>query len=355
MIKERRFQFLKGYFAIVMLLTVQVLFGADDANEKPSIFDVMNHKEVLEITIEVNLFDIHNSRRSDDVHKAVLTFKDSEKQTQTWDIKAELSGRFRRLNCAIPPLKLDFKKSELRKAGLSKFDDMKLMTNCSGIIKLDKQLLVREYMGYKFYNELTDYSYRIQMVDITFINTYNGEQLKLWGFLLEDTAQLANRMNAKKIEYYNLPIDTFQRESLKMASLFQYMIGNGDWDLSTGQNVRFFLKNGEIIPVPFDFDFSGLVDAFYAVPNPNYRLSSVKDRIFLGFPELVDEMENTFLLFQSKKDVFLRMIGKQKHLRKDIRKELESFLKPFFKDKKIQCPDGYITVPESESSGGGSK
>jgi len=37
------------------------------------------------------------------------------------------------------------------------------------------------------------------------------------------------------------------------------------------------------VPVPYDFDFSGLVDAPYATPPPEYQLDSVRERYYRGW------------------------------------------------------------------------
>ena len=52
--------------------------------------------------------------------------------------------------------------------------------------------------------------------------------------------------------------------------LFEYMISNTDWNVSLLHNIKLIRKKDtkEIIVVPYDFDYSGLVNADYAVPNP---------------------------------------------------------------------------------------
>ena len=67
-------------------------------------------------------------------------------------------------------------------------------------------------------------------------------------------------------------------------SIFQYMIGNLDWSVLKSHNIALFRReDGTIIPLPFDFDYSGLVNAEYAVPPKALHLYSIRVRKYRGF------------------------------------------------------------------------
>jgi hypothetical protein len=80
--------------------------------------------------------------------------------------------------------------------------------------------------------------------------------------------------------------------------VFEYMIGNTDLSFRSLHNVRVMLtREGIRYPVPYDFDFSGIVGAQYAVPNPLVKISSVRDRVYLGpcqTPEVLQVFLNRF-------------------------------------------------------------
>ena len=106
-------------------------------------------------------------KRNTEKHPAVFSFTDQSGAVQTWNIKVNLRGKFRRTRCEnLAPLKLNFKKSELKAAGLAKFDDMKLVTHCMSSKSDAKALLQKEYLAYRLYNELTENSYRVQLLKI---------------------------------------------------------------------------------------------------------------------------------------------------------------------------------------------
>ena len=79
---------------------------------------------------------------------------------------------------------------------------------------------------------------------------------------------------------------TFNRvdaDTMVLMSLFEYMIGNTDMSMYKKHNVRLVqTPAGQRFPVPYDFDYAGLVDASYAIPAKHFGLASVRDRLYLG-------------------------------------------------------------------------
>ncbi len=107
-------------------------------------------------------------------------------------------------------------------------------------------------------------------------------------FLLEDEEELGKRIgfvNKKETIRAN------QLDSLEMAvlSVFEYFIGNTDWSVPYQHNIKIYQKADESpIPIAYDFDHSGLVNAGYAHPSEILELSSVRERLYRG-PVFSDE------------------------------------------------------------------
>ena len=116
-----------------------------------------------------------------------------------------------------------------------------------------------------------------------------------------------------------------------LNAMFQYMIGNTDWGLSDIRNV-YYLKphdGSKIRVVPFDFDFSGLVNAPYAIPNSRTGLKNVRDRQLLA-----DEIPNAALLqaaqiLKSTQNTLLELC-QASFLPEKSRGDMESYIKKFF-------------------------
>jgi len=108
------------------------------------------------------------------------------------------------------------------------------------------------------------------------------------------------------------------------------MIGNADWDLSVGRNVKYLIKNNKVVPVPYDFDFAGIVDAPYAIPNPNFGIASVKDRVFIGFEEDAKNLNATMAFFKTKRQVLLDTVKNFNLLDKETKVEIINYLDTFY-------------------------
>lgn len=318
-------------FLLVLTLLVNNVTSSK-ASTTTSVFDLMCYKEVLDLTIETNWRAFDTSRRDATEYPAKLHFKDQDGQPSNWLLKVKLRGNFRRMECSdIPPLKLNFKKKDLVAAGLAKFDDYKLVTHCVSDKATAKALVLKEFLAYKLYNSLTDNSFRVQLLNITFKDSETGETLQQSGFIIEDTAELRNRLGAEKVEEtYSVSSERFHQDQLRQAAIFQYAIGNTDWRLSTGRNLKYVQKDGVIIAIPYDFDFSVFVDAPYATLNTSIGMKNKADRVYLGFEEALPNLTPQIAAFKAQQPKLLQIIIDFKLLNRKTRKNLQKYLNSYF-------------------------
>ncbi len=68
------------------------------------------------------------------------------------------------------------------------------------------------------------------------------------------------------------------------------MISNYDWSMRAAPKGEECCHNGRLLagaglyqPVPYDFDYSGLVDASYAIPPESVPISNVRQRNYRGY------------------------------------------------------------------------
>ncbi|MFK8008330.1 MAG: hypothetical protein AB8H03_18375 [Saprospiraceae bacterium] len=315
-----------------MILVANFSLANTNTINNNSIFDLINYQEMLEVDLKLNMEEVFGNRRSEDKHKAVLSFNDKNGIGQTWDIKVALRGKFRRTRCNnLAPLKLHFKKSDLYDAGLAKFNDLKLVNQCMEDSKDLKQLLVREYLAYKLYNQITEESFRVQFLKINYIDSQTGKSKKQYGFVIEDTAQLRARIDAAKVEkQFNTAQEKFNQEQVKLMSVFQYMIGNPDWSLNRSHNVKIVLQEDKLIAIPYDFDFSGFVEAPYVLLNDELGINSTKERIFLGFENHVEDLAKELDIFSNKKSLLIQTIKDCDALKGRNRREMIKFINSFY-------------------------
>lgn len=339
---------LRKYFFSVGLILIfswntelrsEIVF--DNKSEKKSIFDVMVQPNALTITLIFDVQEVINDRKSDKKHPAILIFSDRKGVSHNWKINVSARGVFRRYNCPeMPPIKFNFKKSDLKEKGFSKFDDYKIVTHCLKDPATAKAVVLKEYLAYKYYNSITENSFRVQLLNINYVDTFTGLIRRHSGFIIEDFALLRDRVGAEKC---NNPLGIakkdIDRKEFKKMALFQYMIGNSDWSLKQLRNVKVMFLDGKYVVVPYDFDFAGMVLAPYARINADYGLTSLRERVYLGFEDDLGDMEKVKKRFRKRKRRFKRRTKNLSLLPKIHKKSVLVYLDSFYKNlDNIQLP-----------------
>ena len=300
-----------------------------------SLFDLFgqSHAEPLRIGLMTDLGTLLSDRRNDEYQPASLSLTDPFGSVTNWKARVKMRGRFRRMNCDFPPLKLDLDKDDLRAAGLAPFDQFKLVTHCLDD-ETSRQVVLREYLAYAMYRALTGQSFRTRLVEVRYTDvsgTYDG--FTRLGFLIEDIDELAARLGGEEFEIMNLPDDSFDPYQRMMQSLFQFMVANTDWDLVMARNVKFIKQpfSEEVLAIPYDFDFSGLVNAPYAIPGPNIGLASLTARVFKGPRETEAVVRATIAHYQAKKSDLLRVIDELESLDRESRSHARQMIQSFYR------------------------
>jgi hypothetical protein len=310
-----------------------------DAKQQKSVFDqmVMLSDEVLEVKLITDLQNLIINKNTNDYQVAYLEMQDANGNNINHKLKVKPRGKYRRKICDFPPLKLNFSKEELIKHGLHpEFDKLKLVTHCTDNKMDAKDNVLREYLTYQIYNRLTDNSFRTQLVKIEYVDLHNSSKsITRYGFLIEDNDEMAMRLNGEICDCHGLKSEMISKTPFNLMAMFQYMIGNEDWTPLMVRNVKavqlFTGGNmGNNILVPYDFDFSGIVNAPYAIPDTSLKHRTIKQRHFFGDFLNANELELMSNHFLSRKKEILQTVKKFKRLNVDSRIEIERYLKEFF-------------------------
>ena len=208
-----------------------------------------------------------------------------------WDsieVKIRARGNFRRAHCYFPPIKIKIKKSIAKGTLFKGNKELKVVLPCySSESTFDN--IVKEYMAYKLYELISPYHYKTRMTTIN-LTELKGNKTKthqLKAFLIEDIDKVADRHNAKKMKRSVHPLQQDNICSVQ-NDFFQYMIGNTDYSVAYQHNEKLiFTSDNKTMPIPYDFDMSGLVDASYSVvsqvQNETLSIEKVTDRLYRGF------------------------------------------------------------------------
>jgi len=318
--------------------------AAQDSIPAKSIFSTLQDQEIINVTIETNLDSLINYRKRETYQRAKFTYEDKDGVVITRKMKVKPRGKYRRKVCDFPTIKLNFSKKELKADGMAKYDDYKVVTHCLDDKKESKENVLREYLVYKMYNILSPKSYQVKYVKITYIDSEGKmNTLKRTGFLIEDTGELEDRIGVEVHPEPKFPIDSFDIEQYNFVALFQYMIGNVDWRATP------FVKNAKAMKaeredkyqlIPYDFDFSGVVNVSYMRVAEHLNQKNNRQRIFLGHIIRQKELKSNFERYEAKKIELLDYISNFDLLPKPSRKSIRKYIESFYED----IADGMVSM-----------
>jgi hypothetical protein len=263
-------------------------------------------------------------------HPGKLIYRNPDGKTQTFTVKVRARGDFRRNPeiCTFPPLLVNFRKNEVRNTIFNNQDKLKLVTACQR-----EEDVVEEYVIYKLYNQVTDLSLKVRLVKVRYFDTRTDKEVfERYSFFIEHEDQMAERNNMTERNSLLTPFD-LDRENFMKMSVFEYLIGNRDWFISSRKNVV-ILQSGDnpkpLYSVPYDFDFAGLIDASYAKPRDVPEKFLSKRRVYKGLCYTEEEFKRTFEFFRKLKPVFESIINNQEIISKATRKENLRYLESFY-------------------------
>lgn len=295
---------------------------------KASFFDYLSKHKLTSVTIEADFSELIQNRDEKIKKDAVLSYENAVGISETYPVKIRLRGESRRALCDFPPLKIKFSDALLKMEGFSAaFDDYKLVTHCME----NSEAVLKEFLAYRLYNELTEFSFRVHLLEVTYIDqTGKMEPVRQYGFLLENYDEMANRLHAQKMSSELLPNTKVPVEDYQRLALFQYMIGNTDWNLYQQHNIKWLRINNAAIPVPYDFDSAGLVDASYAKPHPSLPITTVQQRLLQYRGQDWLELENQRLEILEKQTDLIQVFEAFQDLGAKEKQEMLNYLNDFF-------------------------
>lgn len=321
------------------LLVLAVSFGpAASGDDSSRLFS--NH-DVLEVTIRAPFTTVMKERSLDEDHAATLTYTDMEAGEVTVDLGVRTRGRFRRQSrvCRWAPLRLNFKKSTVAATEFAGADKMKLVTHCRNGSQRYTQALLSEYLAYRIFNIMTDASFRVRLMQITYVDSdKNDRERTELAFMIENKDQLAKRIGQEVNETEATEIELLDARHTNLGSLFQFMIGNTDFspiraapDEPCCHNYMLFgTEAGNILPIPYDFDMSGIVDAPHSMPNARFGLRNVRQRLYRGRCSNNERVAASVQAFLEKKSAIYQLVNSNALYKTGTRKDTLRFLDEFY-------------------------
>ncbi len=183
------------------------------------------------------------------------------------------------------------------------------------------------------YNQVTDLSMKVRMVRISYFDTgINKELFTKYSFFIEDKDHVAERNNAV-VKEMEVKSSDLSRENFRKLSVFQYIIGNQDWHIALNKNAIIMQSmdgSQELYAVPFDFDFSGFVNAEYTKISGSEEDALNNRRLYQGPCTTEEALEEIFDYYRTIRPVFRSILRKQRLIANSDRIGILDYIDTFY-------------------------
>ena len=302
--------------------------------------------EPLRITIKGPILDIARNR-SEGSQPGTLTVAGSK---AALPVTLSARGLTRRQGdiCQFPPLWVRFPTPPEAPSVFAGQKSLKLVSHCRASAAFQQHVLL-EYAAYTMFNALTPASFRVRLATIDYVDSSGKTVISRYGFFIEDLGDVArrNRMQEAKLPS-RISATALQADAAATNALYQHMLANHDWSMRAGppgdeccHNFKLIAPArgvaAGVVPVPYDFDFSGFVNAPYATPPDLLKLANVRQRQYRGYCEFNNQLLSAAIRFQAARPAMLAALGSTPGLTEKSIRSATAFLDGFYAD--ISSPD----------------
>jgi hypothetical protein len=259
----------------------------------------------LAVTFTTNIRQLRGDRSGAAPWRAAtLSYSGSDGKRVTVPVRAKTHGIWRLKHCDFPPVRLHIGGKESKGTLLHHLGKPKLTNACKNNADYE-QYLLQELQLYRIYQVVTPASHKARLLKVTYADSASGrEEMVRYAFVLEDPDLLAARLGGHMVKTKGAGPDDLDPEQAATTYVFQYLIANTDFSFNGLHNGELVLRDdgNPVLPVAYDFDFAGAVNAPYATVDPKLPVKRVRDRVFRGYCAHASSYPAAFTLFQQKKD-----------------------------------------------------
>jgi hypothetical protein len=265
----------------------------------PSIFGEAN---AIEFTLTAPFGKLKRDRAvATEYRPATITYMADGASVRV-PVRLRTRGIWRKKNCEIPPLMMNFTNDSSKKTAFARLDRARFTYACRNNDDFE-QYVLQEYQLYRVHRLLSPLSYDVRLARVTYVDSEKKDTLSTrWAFLSETDEAFVARQGVKLVTTQGAGPDDLDPYESAFYGVFQYFVGNSDFSIRALHNAVVILKEMQYYPVARDFDWSGAVNARYATPSPILKIRSVAERIMRGYCVPPEHYEKVFALFREKKD-----------------------------------------------------
>jgi hypothetical protein len=243
--------------------------------------------------------------------------------------------------CDFPPLRVQLTQAAPPGSLFEHQRRLKLVTHCKRDPGFQQKVLL-EYASYRLYNLMTPLSFRARLATIDYVDASGRPFISRAGFFIEDFDDVARRNGMRDAHAPStVPLQQIDPVAGARFAVFEYMISNYDWSMRAAPQGEECCHNGRLLagapsglltPVPYDFDFSGLVDAPYADVPEGFPINNVRQRTFRGYCSHLPQARAIAAQLSPRRAEFLGLFATIPGMDQKTQARAGSYLQGFFAD-----------------------
>ena len=291
---------------------------------------------VLNFTLVAPYKQLKKQRNGTVPYSAAEIFYTGDSGTVRVPVRVRPRGIWRRKNCDIPPLRLNFSKDSIKKTAFRHLDGVRLVMHCRNNDDYE-QWVLEEFNLYRVQRLITPLTMQARLARVTYVDAEKRDTLAVrYGFLLENEATFGERMGGQVVDIKGATREDLDAEESARFGVWEYFIGNTDFSIGALHNVALLQKDTSYYPVAYDYDWSGAVNTRYSGPAPQLmnQIRKVTDRLMRGYCTDASHYEKAFATFRSNKDAIYAL----------YRDSLGALMKPYVVDQTLRFFDKFYEV-----------
>jgi len=265
-------------------------------------------------------------------HPGVLSYVTPRGDSVSLKVNLHTRGHYRLRICSFPPLKVEFDKNESAHTLFAHQGNLKLVVQCRDNRAFSNYLL-EEYLIYRVYNLVTPMSFRARLARVTYVDATGrrGPETR-YGFFLENDDRMARRNHTHVLDTKGVIQSQTDPSQMGRVAVFEYLIGNTDWSVAGLHNIVLIEDStGVLFPVPYDYDWSGVIYPPYAVPDSRLGIRTVRERLYRGYCRTAAELAPHFAVFNAVKDSIYALYRGQEGLEQGRVEEALKYYDEFYR------------------------
>jgi len=318
---------------VVILFTVLAVPAARAASPDPLFQD----DAALRVEITAPFSRLINERPRDREFEGSFSYKDPNGEAVELDLQVRARGKYRHTNCDFPPLFLNFKRSQVEGTVFDQQNKLKMVVHCKDSARYQQSVL-REYLAYRILNAMTETSFQVRLLDVTYVDSENRRpRMVRSAFLIEHENRMADRLDAQRLNIFPDRVEDIRADHLNLTSVFQYLLGNTDFSPILGSKgecchnyAMFGTDGGPLLAIPYDFDMSGFVNTPYARPETGLGIDNVRQRLYQGFCVNNNHIEASIAEFLQARTELYALVADLKPMDSSVRVRLASYMDEFY-------------------------